>query len=199
MPIRGVDHIDLAVTDVDRSLAFYLGMLGPIGLAVEARFRTYRGTEDVVYLGFGQDHVQGCPARDPTGPSEGRRRRTPLLRSEDRAPRLHGRRPERSRRRLSALSGYERPDPLPAKGEIGPPGLLRLLRLRSRWDSNRGLSLVPITCASSGTRGCISRLSRSRLARLGSAATRESCRTVACPSVRECLLTFPRRQCAATF
>ena len=31
MPIRGVDHIDLAVSDVDRSLAFYLGMLGPMG------------------------------------------------------------------------------------------------------------------------------------------------------------------------
>jgi catechol 2,3-dioxygenase-like lactoylglutathione lyase family enzyme len=54
MPVRGVDHIDLAVSDVERSLAFYLGMLGPIGLAVEGRFRTYRGTEDVVYLTFGQ-------------------------------------------------------------------------------------------------------------------------------------------------
>ena len=59
MAIRGIDHIDLAVTDVDRSLAFYLGMLAPIGLAVEGRFRTYRGTEDVVYLGFGQKHVAG--------------------------------------------------------------------------------------------------------------------------------------------
>jgi catechol 2,3-dioxygenase-like lactoylglutathione lyase family enzyme len=59
MPIRGVDHIDLAVTDVDRSLAFYLGMLGPIGLAVEGRFQTYRGTEEVVYLGFGHQHVRG--------------------------------------------------------------------------------------------------------------------------------------------
>jgi len=60
MPIRGLDHIDLAVTDVDRSLDFYLGMLGPIGLAVEARFRTYRGTEEVAYLGFGQRHVLGA-------------------------------------------------------------------------------------------------------------------------------------------
>ena len=57
MPIRGVDHIDLAVSDVDR--AFYLGMLGPIGLAVEGRFRSYRGTEEIVYLGFGQEHVPG--------------------------------------------------------------------------------------------------------------------------------------------
>ena len=38
MAIRGVDHIDLAVTDVDRSLAFYLGMLGPICLAIEGRW-----------------------------------------------------------------------------------------------------------------------------------------------------------------
>jgi glyoxylase I family protein len=59
MPIRGVDHIDLAVSDVDRSLAFYLGMLSPIGLAVEGRFRTYRGTEEVAYLGFGGEHVAG--------------------------------------------------------------------------------------------------------------------------------------------
>lgn len=59
MPIRGVDHIDLAVSDLDRSLAFYLGMLGPVGLAVEGRFQTYRGSEEVVYLGFGHKHVPG--------------------------------------------------------------------------------------------------------------------------------------------
>lgn len=59
MPVRGVDHIDLAVSDVERSLAFYLGVLGPLGLRVEARFETYRHTEDLVYLGFGQEHVPG--------------------------------------------------------------------------------------------------------------------------------------------
>ena len=59
MAIRGVDHIDLAVTDVDRSLAFYLGVLGSLGLKVEGRFQTYRGTEEVVYLGFGHMHVPG--------------------------------------------------------------------------------------------------------------------------------------------
>jgi catechol 2,3-dioxygenase-like lactoylglutathione lyase family enzyme len=59
MPVRGVDHIDLAVSDVDRSLAFYLGMLGPIGLKVEGRFQTYRKTEEVVYLGFGHMHIPG--------------------------------------------------------------------------------------------------------------------------------------------
>ncbi len=64
---RGIDHIDLAVSDVERSLAFYLSLLGPLGLAVEARFRTYRGTEDVIYLGFGQQHVPGAQAETRLG------------------------------------------------------------------------------------------------------------------------------------
>jgi catechol 2,3-dioxygenase-like lactoylglutathione lyase family enzyme len=51
MPTRGIQHIDLAVTDVERSLAFYLGLLGPLGLEEMVRFPTYRGTEEVVYLG----------------------------------------------------------------------------------------------------------------------------------------------------
>ena len=59
MAARGVDHIDLAVSDVEASLAFYLGLLGPLGLRVEARFKSYRGTEDILYLGFAQDHVRG--------------------------------------------------------------------------------------------------------------------------------------------
>lgn len=59
MAIRGADRIDLVVRDVDRSLAFYVSMLGPIDLAVEGRFLTYRGTEEVVCLGFGQQHVPG--------------------------------------------------------------------------------------------------------------------------------------------
>ena len=46
-------HIDLAVTDVPRSLAFYLAVLGPVGLREWDRFPTYRGTEEVVYLQLG--------------------------------------------------------------------------------------------------------------------------------------------------
>jgi catechol 2,3-dioxygenase-like lactoylglutathione lyase family enzyme len=46
----GLHHVDLAVADVDASLAFYLDLLGPLGLAEEVRFPTYRGTEEVVYL-----------------------------------------------------------------------------------------------------------------------------------------------------
>jgi glyoxylase I family protein len=50
MPARGIHHVDLAVTDVERSLAFYLGLLGPLGWVEEVRYPTYRGTEEVVYL-----------------------------------------------------------------------------------------------------------------------------------------------------
>lgn len=50
MPARGIHHVDLAVADVKRSLAFYLDLLGPLGWAEEVRYPTYRGTEEVVYL-----------------------------------------------------------------------------------------------------------------------------------------------------
>ena len=50
MPAKGIHHVDLAVADVERSLAFYLDLLGPLGWAEEVRYPTYRGTEDVVYL-----------------------------------------------------------------------------------------------------------------------------------------------------
>jgi catechol 2,3-dioxygenase-like lactoylglutathione lyase family enzyme len=50
MPARGIHHVDLAVTDVARSLEFYLSLLGPLGWAEEVRYPTYRGTEEVVYL-----------------------------------------------------------------------------------------------------------------------------------------------------
>jgi catechol 2,3-dioxygenase-like lactoylglutathione lyase family enzyme len=50
MPARGLHHIDLAVTDVERSIGFYLDLLGPLGWAVSKRHPTYRGTEEVVYL-----------------------------------------------------------------------------------------------------------------------------------------------------
>ena len=41
---RGIHHVDLAVTDVDAWLAFYLDLLEPLGLAEEVRYPTYRGT-----------------------------------------------------------------------------------------------------------------------------------------------------------
>lgn len=50
MPARGIHHVDLAVADVERSLAFYLELLGPLGWTERVRYPTYRGTEEVVYL-----------------------------------------------------------------------------------------------------------------------------------------------------
>ena len=50
MPAKGIHHVDLAVADVERSLAFYLALLGPLGWFEDVRYKTYRGTEDVVYL-----------------------------------------------------------------------------------------------------------------------------------------------------
>jgi catechol 2,3-dioxygenase-like lactoylglutathione lyase family enzyme len=50
MPVRGIHHVDLAVADVERSLAFYLDLLGPLGWGEQIRYPTYRGTEEVVYL-----------------------------------------------------------------------------------------------------------------------------------------------------
>lgn len=51
--IAGIHHVDLAVSDVERSLAFYLGVLGPLGASEFRRYPTYRGTEEVVYLRIG--------------------------------------------------------------------------------------------------------------------------------------------------
>jgi catechol 2,3-dioxygenase-like lactoylglutathione lyase family enzyme len=50
MPARGIHHVDLAVTDVTRSVEFYLSLLGPLGWAEGARYPSYRGTEEVIYL-----------------------------------------------------------------------------------------------------------------------------------------------------
>lgn len=62
MPARGIQHTDLAVSDVERSLAFYRELLGPLGLEDGFRLRTYRGTEDVLYLRFGNSYLGIRPA-----------------------------------------------------------------------------------------------------------------------------------------
>jgi catechol 2,3-dioxygenase-like lactoylglutathione lyase family enzyme len=64
MPGRGIQHIDLAVGDVGRSLAFYYAVLGPLGLTEKFRLPTYRGTEEVIYLEYG---VQGFGLRPADG------------------------------------------------------------------------------------------------------------------------------------
>jgi catechol 2,3-dioxygenase-like lactoylglutathione lyase family enzyme len=62
MPLRTIHHVDLAVSDVERSLAFYLALLGPFGLHEDARYPPYRGTEEVVYLRYGDQYLGLRPA-----------------------------------------------------------------------------------------------------------------------------------------
>jgi glyoxylase I family protein len=62
MPARGIQHVDLAVRDVERSLAFYFAVLGPLGLEEDIRVPSYRGTEEVVYLRFGEQNLGLRPA-----------------------------------------------------------------------------------------------------------------------------------------
>lgn len=62
MPARGIHHLDLTVADVERSLAFYLTVLGPAGLVESERYPSYRGTEEVVYLGFADQLIGLRPA-----------------------------------------------------------------------------------------------------------------------------------------
>jgi len=106
MPISGLHHADLAVRDVERPLAFYLEILGPLGSREAARYPSYRGTEEVVYLHAG---------RQTLGLRCARRRRTSLLRRRDRA-RLLRRAPRRGRRDLRALPPAWGQDPFPAAG-----------------------------------------------------------------------------------
>ena len=49
MPDPIVSHIDLVVSSLERSLAFYKGLLGPIGFTVEREIAGERG-EEVHYL-----------------------------------------------------------------------------------------------------------------------------------------------------
>jgi catechol 2,3-dioxygenase-like lactoylglutathione lyase family enzyme len=63
VPRPGIHHVDLAVSDVERSLAFYLGVLGPLGLEEDGRDTSYRGTEEIVYLRFG-DQLLGLRQAD---------------------------------------------------------------------------------------------------------------------------------------
>src|SRR3954452_19724207 len=62
MPARAIHHVDLAVRDVEQSLAFYLAVLGPLGLHESERYPTYRGTEEVVYLRYGDQYLGLRPA-----------------------------------------------------------------------------------------------------------------------------------------
>ncbi len=50
--MAGLDHLDLVVSSLDRSLAFYRELLRPLGYVNESRIEGERG-ERVVYLGTG--------------------------------------------------------------------------------------------------------------------------------------------------
>lgn len=52
----GIDHIDLVASDFERSLAFYRGLLGPLGYTREGPIVGERG-EHVLY--FGHEHGIG--------------------------------------------------------------------------------------------------------------------------------------------
>lgn len=62
MPGRKIQHVDLAVADVERSLGFYRMLLEPLGLTEYDRGPTYRGTEEVIYLRFGRSFLGLRPA-----------------------------------------------------------------------------------------------------------------------------------------
>ncbi|HUK95528.1 MAG TPA: VOC family protein [Gaiellaceae bacterium] len=59
---RGIHHVALAVSDVERSLAFYLAILGPLGLEEHGRWPTYRGTEELILLEYGGQCLDLRPA-----------------------------------------------------------------------------------------------------------------------------------------
>jgi catechol 2,3-dioxygenase-like lactoylglutathione lyase family enzyme len=50
VPVRPVDHLDLVVTDLELSLAFYNGLLEPLGFTRNSEIEGERG-ERVVYVG----------------------------------------------------------------------------------------------------------------------------------------------------
>jgi catechol 2,3-dioxygenase-like lactoylglutathione lyase family enzyme len=62
MPVRSIHHVDLAVGDVERSLAFYREILEPLGVTEVVRYPTYRGTEEVVYFVIGDQFLGFRPA-----------------------------------------------------------------------------------------------------------------------------------------
>jgi catechol 2,3-dioxygenase-like lactoylglutathione lyase family enzyme len=62
MPARGIQHIDLCVRDVERSVAFYTNLLGPLGLEEDVRLPSYRGSEEIVYLRVGEQNLGLRPA-----------------------------------------------------------------------------------------------------------------------------------------
>src|SRR5215207_9837018 len=129
MHARGIQHVDLCVRDVGRSLDFYLGILGPLGLEEDLRVPSYRGTEEVVYLRFGEQNLgfdRQTAVSTPTttwGSSTSPSRSNAVRRST----------------KPSSGASSSRAYPPPAGRGSRPRRLLRVLRLRSRRVPHRGL------------------------------------------------------------
>src|SRR3954451_25263097 len=56
--MHGIHHLDLVVSDLERSLAFYRELLGPLGYVREGGIEGERG-ERVVYLGHIAENTAG--------------------------------------------------------------------------------------------------------------------------------------------
>ncbi len=65
----GVDHLDLVVSDLDRSLAFYQGLLGPLGYSRLAEIEGERG-ERVLYIGRDGGYALSLRERQATARDE---------------------------------------------------------------------------------------------------------------------------------
>src|SRR6476619_3728098 len=81
------------------------------------------------------------PSVDGVRTETGRWWRSPVLRGRRRAHRVRGGHEGRGRRRAPTRDGLRREDPFPARGGSRRTGLLRVLRIRSRWHADRGVLL----------------------------------------------------------
>jgi len=68
--LTGLAHVDLVCGDVDASLAFYLAVLGPLGLLPPVCFPGERG-ETIHYLRFPGDGQGSLGLRAASGPEAG--------------------------------------------------------------------------------------------------------------------------------
>jgi glyoxylase I family protein len=64
--VDSIDHVDLVVSDLDRSLPFYLGLLGPLGFGDPGEIVGERG-ERVVYISSGKHGAIGLRERQSGG------------------------------------------------------------------------------------------------------------------------------------
>jgi catechol 2,3-dioxygenase-like lactoylglutathione lyase family enzyme len=129
VPAMPIHHVDLAVTDVERSLAFYRALLDPLGWTKELRFPTYRGTEEVVYL-----HEPKTRTGLGLRPADDREYRYYSVGIEHLAFEVDERDEVDAAYPRCLAQGGEHS--FPSRGRSRHRGLLRILRLRSGWDSS---------------------------------------------------------------